>query len=186
MREIKFRGLDINGKWHYGLLSISSGKTGMPEKGYYISNLWGMPWALQVIPRTVEQYTGLQDKNAKEIYGGDLIERYIIAYQEQRSFAEYVDFREWSVIKTVSEVIYENGSFVLRPIEKYNYYDSDYGDACMLGNECLYDCVPEDIADSEVKEAIEYGDGIIKYREYVLYQTDLEKLKIFKVIGNIY
>jgi len=27
---------------------------------------------------------------------------------------------------------------------------------------------------------------VIKYRECILYRTDLEKLKIFKVIGKIY
>lgn len=73
-RPIEFRGMDISGNWHYGFLSIIPNDTNQVKAGYYISNKAGMPFAYNVRPETVGQFTGLYDSKEMKIFEGDIVE----------------------------------------------------------------------------------------------------------------
>jgi uncharacterized phage protein (TIGR01671 family) len=72
MREILFRGKDIVGNWYEGNLANISTSGCTVKAGSYISNEYGLPFAYQVRPETVGQFTGLTDKVGARIFEGDV------------------------------------------------------------------------------------------------------------------
>ena len=93
MREIKIRGKDYKNKWRYGDLvqeKWGQGKAIMIKKD---KTAWS------VLEETIGEYTGLKDKNGKEIFEGDIV--YIIPEDETGVI-------EWDNERVRYIVIYDN------------------------------------------------------------------------------
>jgi hypothetical protein len=76
MRRTEFRGKTVSGEWVYGNLAITTAKWQEIDAGTYISNSVGRPFANQVIPDTVSQFTALIDRKDVRIFEKDIVAQF--------------------------------------------------------------------------------------------------------------
>ena len=114
MREIKFRAWDKEEECFLDIYTMNFDGCGNIECVYVFDgdNYIDPPYFRDDKILVLMQYTGLKDKNGKDIYEGDIVE--VVDYQYINEYPE--------IAKFIGVIEYNNGSFCVRMDETYSNY----------------------------------------------------------------
>lgn len=130
MREIKFRGRKPNGVWIYGDLVTTETTDGKPTKKEVLPfDKANIDDAEYVEQDTIGQFTGLLDKNGKEIYEGDIV-KWILTMSGMGVNGGYEEYE----FEEIGEIKWDAGALQLGEYcaAGFAYESEDYAE--IIGN----------------------------------------------------